>query len=162
VGRDLKGTPGSQLYKPHDLIDKRGPILLDTHIWIWYLDGDASRLSSNCVSLLEDRGTQGELAVSDISFWELAGKSAKGKLTLSIDVGVWLSRAASAPGFLFLPLDRDVLLLSARLAGTAHNDPVDRMLLAIAQLHSMPLVTADARIIDYAKKHPGTPVVDAR
>jgi hypothetical protein len=36
------------------------------------------------------------------------------------------------------------------------------MLLAAAQLNNIPLVTADALIIDYAKANPGTPVVDAR
>jgi PIN domain nuclease of toxin-antitoxin system len=83
-------------------------------------------------------------------------------LTLSVDSTIWLSRAATAPGIRFLPLDRDPLLLSTRLAGAAHNDPADRMLLAIAQLHNLPLVTADVSIIAYAKSHAGTPVVDAR
>ena len=89
-------------------------------------------------------------------------KSAKGKLTLSVDVAVWLARAASAPGIRFLPLDRDVLLLSTRLASSAHNDPADRMLLATAQLNNIPLVTTDKLIVEYARAHAGTPVVDAR
>jgi len=100
--------------------------------------------------------------VSDISFWEVGVKAAKGRLPLSIDVNVWLSRAQSAPGFRFLPLERDVLTLSTQLAGSAHNDPADRMLLAVAQLNNMPLVTVDETIIAYAKANAGTPVVDAR
>lgn len=100
--------------------------------------------------------------MSDISYWEVAVKAAKGKLTLSIDAAVWLSRASSAPGIRFLPLDRDILFLSTRLAGMAHNDPADRMLLATAQLNSVPLVTADGLIVDYARSNAGTPVVDAR
>jgi PIN domain nuclease of toxin-antitoxin system len=119
-------------------------------------------MSARATQLIDRSGTASQLLVSDISYWEVAVKSAKGKLTLSVDVGVWLARASAAPGIRFLPLDRDVLLLSTRLAGAAHNDPADRILLAIAQLNNIPLVTADKLLIDYAKSHAGTPVVDAR
>jgi PIN domain nuclease of toxin-antitoxin system len=152
----------SKVLSPQQLVKYDGPLLLDTHIWIWYLEGGSSQLSKQVVSLLDRSGAASRLLVSDISYWEVAVKSAKGKLTLSVDTGVWLSRAASAPGIRFLPLDRDVLLLSTRLAGTAHNDPADRMLLATAQLNNVPLVTADRLLIEYAKVNPGTPVVDAR
>jgi Uncharacterized protein conserved in bacteria len=119
-------------------------------------------MSKQLIALLDRSGAASRLLVSDISCWEVAVKSAKGKLSLSVDVGVWLSRASTAPGIRFLPLDRDVLLLSTRLAGSAHNDPADRMLLATAQLNNVPLVTADKLLIEYAKANPGTPVVDAR
>ena len=119
-------------------------------------------MSSGVRPLLERSGRKSNLLVSDISYWEIAVKSAKGRLTLSVDAAVWLARASAAPGIRFLPLDREVLLLSTRLADSAHNDPADRMLLAVAQLNSVPLVTADKLIVDYAKSHAGTPVVDAR
>jgi PIN domain nuclease of toxin-antitoxin system len=119
-------------------------------------------MSARVTQLIDRSGTASQLLVSDISYWEVAVKSAKGKLTLSVDVGVWLARASAAPGIRFLPLDRDVLLLSTRLAGAAQNDPADRMLLATAQLNNIPLVTTDKLLIDYAKSHAGTPVVDAR
>ncbi len=119
-------------------------------------------MSSRVVPLLERSGRQSRLLVSDISYWEIAVKTAKGKLTLSVDAAVWLARASSAPGVRFLPLDRDILLLSTRLAGSGHNDPADRMLLAAAQLLNVPLVTADKLIVDYAKFNAGTPVIDAR
>lgn len=162
MGRSLNAAPGSKILLPNDLRSYDGPLLLDTHIWIWHLEGGSSQLSGPVTSLIERSGTASRLLVSDISYWEVAVKAAKGKLTLSVDVSVWLSRAATAPGIRFLPIDRDVLLLSTRLAGTAHNDPADRMLLATAQLNHVPLVTADKLLIDYAKANPGTPVVDAR
>ncbi|MEO7367534.1 MAG: type II toxin-antitoxin system VapC family toxin [Gemmatimonadaceae bacterium] len=144
------------------LRDYDGPLLLDTHIWIWYLDGASQQLGLPVTSLIERSGTASRLLVSDISYWEVGVKAAKEKLTLSVDAGVWLSRASAAPGIRFLPIDRDVLLLSNRLAGTAHNDPADRMLIATAQLNNVPLVTADKLVIEYAKSNPGTPVIDAR
>lgn len=151
-----------RVWRPHDLPDYDGPLLLDTHIWVWHLEGDTSQIDPSLVPLLDRSGAAGRLLVSDISFWEVAVKSAKKKLTFNIDAAVWLRRAERAPGIRFLPLDRDVLLLSTRLPGTVHNDPADRMLIAAAQLHSVPLVTADALIVDYCRAQPGTPVVDAR
>jgi PIN domain nuclease of toxin-antitoxin system len=135
---------------------------LDTHIWVWYLDGDATRMAPGMVPLLDAAASAAHLRVSDISYWEVAVKTAKRSLVFSIDATVWLNRAGKAPGIAFLPLDRDVLLLSTRLPGTMHNDPADRILIAASQLYSLPLVTADAMIIDYAAAHPGTTVIDAR
>jgi len=79
-----------------------------------------------------------------------------------MDAAVWLQRAERAPGIRHLPLDREILLLSTRLAGTVHNDPADRMLIATAQINNIPLMTADRLIIEYAQTVPGTPVVDLR
>ena len=132
----------AQLWRENDLKTYDGPLLLDTHIWIWYLEGDATKLAPGITALLDRAG--------------------KGKLTFSLDVTIWLKRAELAPGIRFLPLDRDTLLLSTRLQGTVHNDPADRMLIAAAKLHNVPLVTADGLIVDYAHTYAGTPVVDAR
>lgn len=139
-----------------------GPLLLDTHVWVWYLEGDARQMPSDLPPLLERVGRAGGLRVLDISFWEVAMKSAKGKLVFSIEPTIWLRRAEKAGGIRFVPLDREILLLSTRLPGSAHNDPADRMLIAAARLNNLPLVTADRLIIDYAAANPGTPVVDAR
>jgi PIN domain nuclease of toxin-antitoxin system len=154
--------PAPRVWRPADLPAYDGPLLLDTHIWVWLLEGAATQMGAGLVPLLDRSGAAGRLRVSDISFWEVAVKSAKGTLTFSVDAGVWLRRAEKAPGIRFLPLDRDVLFQGTRLAGAAHNDPADRMLIATAQLLAIPLVTADRLIIDYATARPGTPVVDAR
>lgn len=150
------------IWRPNNLHDYDGPLLLDTHVWVWHMAGDSSRVAPGTANLLDQSGARRRLYVSDISYWEVAVKAAKKKLTFSVDVGVWLQQAETAPGIQFLPLSRAVLLQSTRLAGTAHNDPADRMLIAIAQLHGVPLVTADADIVDYARSNGATPVVDVR
>jgi PIN domain nuclease of toxin-antitoxin system len=151
-----------KVWRPADLPEYAGPLLLDTHIWLWHLEGNRSHTTSDLVPLLDRSGAGTNLFVSDISYWEVAVKAAKGKLTLSVDVAIWLQQAEQAPGIRFRALDRRVLLLSTRLSGSIHNDPADRMLIASAQLANVPLVTADGLIIEYAEDHPGTPVVDAR
>jgi PIN domain nuclease of toxin-antitoxin system len=151
-----------KVWRPADLPEYAGPLLLDTHIWLWHLDGSREYTTSDLTPLLDRSGARSNLFVSDISYWEVAVKAAKGKLTLSIDVAIWLQRAEQAPGIRFRALDRPVLLLSTRLPGSVHNDPADRMLIATAQLTSIPLVTTDRLIIEYAETQPGTPVIDAR
>lgn len=151
-----------RVWTPAQLVDYDGPLLLDTHIWLWHVAGDASQLASGTTAMLDRSGAHRRLFVCDISYWEIARKSAKGQLTFTVDVAVWLQRAEQAPGIQFRPLARGVLLQSTRLSGAAHSDPAGRMLIAMAQLDNIPLVTNDRLIIEYAAAHGGTPVVDAR
>jgi PIN domain nuclease of toxin-antitoxin system len=156
-------TPiASKVWTAGDLPTYEGPLLLDTHIWLWHLEGDTGHTAPDLGVLLDRSGAKSNLLVSDISYWEVAVKAATGKLTLSVDVTIWLQRAEQAPGIRFRTLERPVLLLSTRLPGSARNDPADRILIALAQLANVPLVTADRLIVEYAAAHPGTPVVDAR
>jgi PIN domain nuclease of toxin-antitoxin system len=152
----------SQLWKPEERPDYAGPLLLDTHMWVWMLEGDVGRIAGAAIPLIERAAATGALLVCDISFWEVAVKAAKGKLTLSMDAPIWLRRAERAPGVVYVAIDRTILLQSTRLPGAMHGDPADRMLVAAAQLHAAPLVTVDKRIIDYAAAHYGVPVCDVR
>ncbi len=160
--RQRAGRAARQVWKPASRPEYDGPLLLDTHIWLWLLEGDTSRMVPAAVPLLQRSAAGAGLVVCDISYWEVAVKAAKRKLVLSMDVTHWLRRAERAPGVSFLPLDREILLLSTQLPGDIHGDPVDHMLIAAAQLHAVPLVTADRRIIEYAAAQRGIPVCDVR
>lgn len=151
---------GGAVRQVRDLARYEGPLLLDTHIWLWHLTGDAERLSPALVRALDRAGAMAQLYVSDISCWEVAVKAVKGKLTLAVDVERWLARAERAPGIRFVPVDRATLVASTVLPGPMHGDPADRMLVATARLRGMPLVTADAEIVAYARATGGTPVVE--
>jgi PIN domain nuclease of toxin-antitoxin system len=150
------------VWRPAERPRFEGALLLDTHIWVWLLEGDSKRLSPATVALLRHSAGSGHLTVSDISVWEVANKSAKGKLVLSLDPVIWLDKAASAPGIHYLPLDRRSLIQSVRLPDDAPGDPADRMLVATAQLTPATLITCDEDIISYARIHAGLSVCDAR
>jgi PIN domain nuclease of toxin-antitoxin system len=140
----------------------RGPALIDTHIWIWYLDGAAERIQPEALELLR-RCVRGErLLVSDISVWELGMKAAKGHIQLSPSPIGWVAAAGRRRGFDFLPVDRATLLASTSLPGEVHGDPADRILMATAALSGLPLVTADRLIVEYARREGGLSVCDAR
>jgi PIN domain nuclease of toxin-antitoxin system len=150
------------LWQPHEREVFAGPALIDTHIWIWYLDGAETLMALDAIRLLK-RCVRGHgLLVSDISVWEIGTKASKGKLTLLPSLSAWLEQAGRRPGFTFLPLDREILLRSTQLPGTVHGDPADRILIASARLANLPLVTADRAIIDYVRGEGGFSVCDAR
>ncbi|MEO7647711.1 MAG: type II toxin-antitoxin system VapC family toxin [Gemmatimonadaceae bacterium] len=139
----------------------KGGLLLDTHVWVWLLDDRQELTNPKLWPQLDRAATEGRLFVSDISFWEVALKSAKRQITLAPDAALWLGRAERAPGITYLPLDRAILIGSTRLENF-HADPADRVLVTTARLHGLTLVTADAAIIACAGVTPGFSVLDAR
>jgi len=142
--------------------DRDSPLLLDTHVWLWTLNGTPGSLDAAARTLIDRAATSRCLFVSDFSFWEIAMLVSKGRLQLGTDVTVWLDRAARAPGIVAVPVTRDVLVHSTRLPGDPHGDPADRILLAQAQMLGASLLTCDRGIIAYAARTPGIPVCDAR
>jgi len=138
------------------------PLLLDTHVWIWYLDGAEDRFSPQVQELLRATAASAGLLVSDISVWEVGTKAARGKLRLMPSPASWIERAGRQPGLSFVPLDRQILLGSTQLPGELHGDSADRVLVSTAALSGVPLVTADEAILDYAERVGGFAVIDAR
>ncbi len=136
-------------------------LLLDTHVWIWLLAGETRRLANPVLQRIQNALLQGDVVVSDVSVWEIALKTAKGKLVLTPSLDDWLAQAEKAPGISFLPLDRSTLVLSARVPGLPHGDPADRILAAAALKHDLELVTADPVLIESAERA-GYGVLDAR
>jgi PIN domain nuclease of toxin-antitoxin system len=59
-------------------------ILLDTHVWVWWVHGDA-RLGVRLAKSLEQNESQG-LGVSVISCWEVAKLVEYGRLDLPCPV----------------------------------------------------------------------------
>ena len=153
------------VWKPARRPGAGGPALIDTHVWLWYLDGLRNRLARATVELMSRIARQMGLVVSEMSIWEAANKASKGRLTLAPTVDQWIARATSLPGYRFIMPDRATLLLSTRLPGLRSSDPtdpVDRMLLATAMREDLPLITADAVMMAYARRCRQVSVCDAR
>ncbi len=114
-------------------------VLLDTHIFLWWLFDDP-KLPSGIKKLLAD--TENEIFISSASVWEIATKFRLGKLpeaaTVAKNVPLWIEKA----GFQALPVSPD----HAQLAGSwdvTHRDPFDRMLAAQSRLENMVLASVD-------------------
>ena len=128
-------------------------ILLDTHVLIWWVNGDLNRLSKAALAAI-DRNRQSnqkqKLLVSAISCWEVAMLLERGRLSLSMDSEKWFDLITSIPAIKFLPLQPRVAINATRLPEPFHADPADRFLVAQARQLNLPLVSADARIRQYA------------
>jgi PIN domain nuclease of toxin-antitoxin system len=118
-------------------------IVLDTHVWLWWVS-DPDRLSSAARSALD---YSRRIGLCPISCWEIATKVANGRLELDRDVGVWVSQALAKPALEVLPLTAEIAVAAGRLGLEGfHGDPADRLIVATAREHGVPLVTKDAAI----------------
>lgn len=122
-------------------------IVLDTHIWVWWVHGDA-QLPENYNKYLQQEEAQG-LGISAISCWEVAKLVEYGRLKLSVPVDEWLDQALNYPGMRLLELTPQIVVESTRLPGAFHRDPADQIIVATARVHDCSLVTLDARILEY-------------
>lgn len=116
-------------------------LLLDSHVFIWWLDGDA-RLGSALRKAILDPVSL--VHVSAASIWELEIKAALGRLEVKFD----LLEDVSANGFVPLPISAEHAVTAARLP-RHHGDPFDRMLIGQSQVEGLVLATDDSMIVLY-------------
>jgi PIN domain nuclease of toxin-antitoxin system len=126
------------------------PLLLDTHVWVWFVSGDAGKLGPDVVLEIERGAREGRCLVSVISVWELAMLEAKGRVRLGGAVDAWVAASRRPPGVTIVELTPAIAIESTRLPGDAHGDPADRILVATARQLGAVLATCDARILTYA------------
>jgi len=126
--------------------------LLDTHIWVWLLNGDSQIKQSGVFSPIIGASRKNALYVSTISIWEVAMLEAKGRITFSTGLASWINDALSAPGLQVVQLLPDISIDSTHLPGQFHGDPADRIIVATARFLKCPLITADGKILAYAKE----------
>ncbi|HYU31411.1 MAG TPA: type II toxin-antitoxin system VapC family toxin [Thermoanaerobaculia bacterium] len=101
-------------------------ILLDTHIWVWWVHGDR-RLSSSAMSRLKQH-EEGGLGVSIISCWEVAKLVEYRRLDLPGPIEEWLEQALQYPGIRLLHLTPRIVVESTQLPGNFHRDPADQLI----------------------------------
>ena len=122
-------------------------ILLDTHIWLWWVV-DRARLSEDQRDLLDGDGFQSPV-VSAVSCWEVALAASRGRMTLSKPPERWVTDASRGLGIEVMPLSAEIAISSVTLPGEFHRDPADRFIVATARTLGCPLLTADAKILAY-------------
>jgi PIN domain nuclease of toxin-antitoxin system len=126
-------------------------ILADTHVLLWAVDNDR-KLGVAAVRLLDNAAAEDELLISVISCWEIAHLAERGKIALSLEVGLWIERNLNRPGVRWAQLEPGISVDSVRLPGIIHKDPADRWLVATARHYGIPLLTADRAILAYGEQ----------
>jgi PIN domain nuclease of toxin-antitoxin system len=122
-------------------------LLLDTHIFLWYVSGDA-RVGSAARRTIEDAET---VYLSVVSVWEATIKYQLGKLPLPEPPHPWLSEQRVLHGMESLPVDEASVAHLSKL-DSHHRDPFDRLLVCQAIEHQLQIVTIDPILSRYPAK----------
>ena len=127
----------------------KSPLLLDTHILIWLMNGDKKLQSTKFYTWVQSKNPP-QLWLSVISVWELGMLEARNKIELPMDCLQWVKNALSN-GIELAEFTPEIAVESTRLPHTLHKDPHDHILISTAKLRGLTLVTHDAEIIKYCK-----------
>ena len=117
-------------------------LLLDTHVLVWCLSGDR-RLPPATAELIRNPAT--DVYFSAVSIWEVAIKSALGKMRA--DANAMLENLVDE-GFKELPVMARHTVATVALP-MHHRDPFDRLLVSQSLCESMSLLTDDRVLAAY-------------
>ena len=115
-------------------------ILLDTHVLLWLRIGDA-RLGPTARQVIARAENEGEVAVSAISFWEVAMLQDKGRIELDEDVGSW-RRLVLDQGIVEIAINGEIGIRADSNTGPASQFPFGQFISRIDRAISGPLVSS--------------------
>ena len=121
-------------------------LVLDTHAWVWWLQGDAG-LTARERSTLDDLPRDLRPCLAGISLWEIAALYEKGRFVIPIPFQLWIERAAHPATVRVLPITPAIATELTLLPASFHRDPADRMIVSTARVHGLPLLTKDRKIL---------------
>lgn len=122
-------------------------IILDTHIWLWWVH-EVKQLTRLQVEVISTHEAD-IIGISAISCWEVAKLVEYKRLNLPCSLTEWFQQALSYPGISLLELTPEIAIQSTQLLGKFHRDPVDQIVVATSMVFDCPLVTSDAKILNY-------------
>ncbi len=120
-------------------------LLLDTHTFLWFIDGNP-KLSSRARQLIEE--VANERVLSTASLWEMAIKVSLSKLTVPLPFTTLVAEHVYGNAIVLVfiaPEHLDVL----RTLPFHHKDPFDRLLIAQGLSENIPILSRDDVFDDY-------------
>jgi PIN domain nuclease of toxin-antitoxin system len=120
-------------------------ILLDTHIFLWFISGDI-QLSTDVRDAI--REPDNEIYLSAVSVWEAIVKYQLGKLPLPEHPETYLPKQRDLHQISSLALNEISVVQLAKLP-PLHRDPFDRMLICQALQNDLIIATIDSAVRAY-------------
>ncbi len=114
-------------------------IVLDTHIWIWLVNGNLDRFPASWLPQIEQSD---RLGVSPLSCYEIALAQQRGRLELDCTAQEWIRQALSLGKIDLLPIT-DNIAVQAVMLSPVHKDPFDRLIIATALAYNAQLASMD-------------------
>ena len=101
-------------------------ILLDTHIWVRWLEPDTDPLPAAISGLIDNSD---QVAISAVSCWEVSYLVKRNRLILPLPMDEWLQAALDESGVTSVSITATMATRAAALADI-HRDPADRFIIA--------------------------------
>lgn len=136
-------------------------MILDTHVWIWAIEG-ARKLGPKTRRRLTSASSSfpGAVSISTASVFEVAALHTAGRLQLNQPIERWIRAAIDKAAVRVIDLETGIAIDAGLIPASALPDPFDRCLVATAREYGVPLVTCDRRILDYAARTKLVKVID--
>lgn len=120
-------------------------VILDTHIWLWWINEDSEKLKPVWVKTIEQEPCA---AISSISLFEVSWLSHHDRIKLPTDIVTWLIEATQHSLIEVLPINPEIAQIAVSLP-YHHRDPQDRLIIASAIFHKATLISADTTFGKY-------------
>lgn len=120
-------------------------IILDTHIWHWWINQIPNKLSPEIRSLIENSE---RLAISAISCFEMAWLVKHGRIDLSMSFNDWFQQIEAAHIIEFLPVTPYIASNAVNLP-QHHKDPMDRIIISTTLHYNAQLISFDSAFPSY-------------
>lgn len=137
-------------------------LLLDTHVFVWSVEGDERRIGRQARRMIERAESSGAVLVSPVTLFEITALHVAGRLRLARPVERWILDGLETTSIRIAELSPSVAIDAGHIPRTALEDPADRLLVATARELDAAFLTGDARILDYASKTRNVRVQDAK
>ncbi|NEO03797.1 MAG: type II toxin-antitoxin system VapC family toxin [Moorea sp. SIO1F2] len=122
-------------------------IVLDTHIWIWFINQEFERFPAHWRDVLE---TSEVVGVSPVSCYEVALAKQRGRLQLPCTAERWLQEALEPSGITLFPITAQIAYKAVNLS-PVHKDPFDRLIIATALVYKAKLASIDGLFSKYSE-----------
>jgi PIN domain nuclease of toxin-antitoxin system len=127
-------------------------VLLDTHVWVWSVEGDVRRIGRRTRRLLSRAESSEAIRVSPATVFEIAALHTLGRLRLARPLEQWIRESRDTAGIRMAELSPAMALDAGAIPREALADPLDRLLVATARALEATFLTSDTRILEYAAK----------
>ena len=123
-------------------------VVLDSHVVHWW-SAEPDRISAAASKAIGDAA---ELAVADISWFELAWLARHERIVVTIPIASWLGQLATQVRT--IPVTPAIASTAVGLPSSFPGDPADRLIYATAIENGWQLVTKDQRLREHRHPHP--------
>jgi PIN domain nuclease of toxin-antitoxin system len=122
-------------------------IVLDTHIWIWFITQEFERFPAQWRETIE---TVEVVGISPVSCYEVALAQQRGRLELPCAVDSWLRDALEPSGITLFPVTAEIAYKAVTLS-PVHKDPFDRLIIATTIVYQGKLASIDGLFSQYSE-----------